>query len=72
VRFPIHFVYCRSLMLSGFFSVSSTSLTFIGGLSAFIPSKACRLMKIILPLCIGIYTTATYKYFVLTYTYLYL
>jgi hypothetical protein len=45
-------------------------LTLIGGLSAFMPSKACRLMKIILPLYMGIYTTATYKYFVLTYTYL--
>jgi hypothetical protein len=47
-------------------------LTLIGGLSAFMPSKACRLMKIILPLYIGIYTTATYKYSVLTCTYLYL
>jgi hypothetical protein len=72
VRFPIHFMYCRSLMLSGFFSVSSTSLTFIGGLSAFMPSKACRLMKIILPLYIEIYTPVTYKYCVRTYTCLYL
>jgi len=59
-------------MLSGFFSVSSTSSTLIGGFSAFMPSKACRFMKIILPLCMGIVATPTYKYFVSTYTCLHL